>query len=122
MTVFANPFHFDANGDFWKPETDDEALLAEVELLVMTRKRTRQIQGEIAWDQDFGTLVEYLRHSRETSDTTEVASELQEAFKRYMGEGRIRVVSVIVEAGAMRINLQYGKTRTATLTVPFDSW
>ena len=122
MQVFANPLRFDANGDFWAPTTDEEALLAEVELLVMTRKRTRKIPGEIVWDQEFGTLVDYLRHSRETSDPTEVAAELQEAFKRYLGEGRIQVTSVSAEDGAMRIHLQYGATRTATLTVPFDSW
>jgi len=120
MTIFSNPFRFDSTGDFWAPETEDEALLAEVTLLVMTRKRTRQIAGEIAWDQEFGTLVEYLRHDRETVDSTEVTAEMQEAFNRYLGAGRVRVVSVVVSSGAMRIDLQYGREKNLSLTLPVE--
>lgn len=118
MTIFANPLRFDATGDFWTPKTEDEALLAEVELLIMTRKRAGNIQGEIIWDQEFGTLIEHLIHARETVDATEVAAELQEAFRKYIGDGRIQVVSVTVGKGLMHVRLQYGKTQNTTLTIP----
>lgn len=121
MSVFANPFRFDSTGDFWVPETEEAAFLAEVELVVMTRKRTRAIPGEIPWDQEFGTLLEYLRHEREGVDPTEVASELQEVFRRYLGEGRVQVVSTGVSDGKIQISLQYGRGKQLALTLPGES-
>ena len=121
MFLFSSPLRFGAGGDFAVPETEDEEFLAEVRQLVMTRRRLGKVGGEIPWDQQRGTGLDYYRHARDTVDPSEIASDLQEVFQTYLTSGRVRSVSVRVSGGALYVDVQYGKNKTLTLTVPAGS-
>ena len=121
MFLYSIPLRWGAGGDFAVPETEDEAFLSEVKELVMTRRRLGRVGGEIPWDQGFGTGLEFYRHAKETVDPAELTSDLQEVFQTYLTSGRIRSVSVRSGNGVLLVDLQYGRDKTLTLTVPAGS-